>query len=319
MIAPFVWEDFAMRLKIVCVVLSLAFGSFADSAELRILAVGNSFSGNALRYFGDLVKASGNRVVVGHAMIGGCDFERHMRHADAFEANPSGAEGRPYANGQSLRDLLVTQRWDFVTIQQASPKSFRPETYHPHADRLIAYVKKYAPQAEIVIHQTWAYRDDHRWFKEPEKNPGQPADHAAMYAAVRTAYDAFATQSALRLVPCGDAMELARLDPAWGPFAEDPAFDAKTAVFPALPAGEKRALQNGYSWKMDTKTGRQSLGKDAFHANATGEYLLGCVWLEFFFKTSAVGNAFLPKGVNAEDAAVMQRVAHRAVTEKQRP
>jgi hypothetical protein len=242
-----------------------------------------------------------------------------MRHADACEAGPASAEGRPYANKQSLRDLLVTQRWDFVTIQQASPKSFRPETYHPHADRLIAYVKKYAPQAEIVIHETWAYRDDHRWFVEPEKNPGQPANHAAMYAAVRAAYDAFAKQTGFRMIPCGDAMELARLDPAWGPFVADASFDPKTAVYPALPTAEKRPLQSGYSWKKNEKTGTYALGKDAFHANSYGEYLQGCVWLEFFYKTSAVGNAFAPKGVSAEDAAILQKVAHRAVTEKQRP
>ena len=73
-----------------------------------------------------------------NAMIGGCDFERHMRHADAFESDPNDPEGYPYPGKKSLHDLLTTQKWDYVTIQQASPKSFKPETYHPHADRLIA-------------------------------------------------------------------------------------------------------------------------------------------------------------------------------------
>ena len=57
----------------------------------------------------------------------------------------------------------------------------------------------------------------------------------------------------------------------------------------------------------------------AFHANTKGEYLQGCVWLEFFFGTSAVGNSFVPKGMTAGEAAVLQKVAHRTVTEKQRP
>ena len=33
----------------------------AEDKVIKVLAVGNSFSANALRYFGDIVKASGNR------------------------------------------------------------------------------------------------------------------------------------------------------------------------------------------------------------------------------------------------------------------
>ncbi len=291
----------------------------AAEKTVKVLAVGNSFSANALRYFSDIVKASGNTTVAMNAMIGGCDFERHMRHADAFEANPDDPAGRPYAGKKSLKDLLTAQPWDYVTIQQASPKSFRPETFHPHVDRLVAYIKKYAPQAEIVIHETWAYRDDHRWFTEHEKYQDQPVNRDVMYKGVRAAYDGLAKETGFRMIPCGDAMELARLDPEWGGFVPDAAFDPKTAVYPALPAREKRSLHSGYSWKKNEKTGKYSLGKDAFHANTQGEYLQGCVWLEFFFGQSAVGNGFTPKGMSAADAAILQKVAHRAVTGKQRP
>ena len=114
-------------------------------------------------------------------------------------------------------------------------------------------------------------------------------------------------------------MEAARRDPAWGKFVPDPEFNLKTAVYPAFPKNEKRSLHGGYSWHKDAKTGKFTLGWDKFHANAQGDYLLGCVWLEFFFGQSAVGNTFVPKGVAVEDAAVLQRVAHRVVTEKQRP
>lgn len=180
-----------------------------------MLAVGNSFSANALHYFSDLVKASGHRTVAQNAMIGGCDFERHMRHADAFEANSEDPNGRPYPGKKSLKELLTAEKWDFVTIQQASPKSFRPETFHPHADRLVAYIKKYAPQAEIV-HQTWVYRDDHRWFTEHDKNLEQPANRDVMYKGLRAAYDELAKDTGFGMIPCGDAMELARVDPGVG-------------------------------------------------------------------------------------------------------
>ena len=312
-----------MRLVHVLAIAAALAGCVSARAEerktVKVLAVGNSFSANALKYFSDIVKASGNKTVAQNAMIGGCDFERHMRHADAFEKDPKDPEGRPYPGKKSLKDLLTQEKWDYVTIQQASPKSFKPETFHPHVDRLIAYIRKYAPQAEIVIHETWAYRDDHRWFVEHEKNLDQPANRDVMYKGVRAAYDGLAKETGFRLIPCGDAMESARSDAAWGKFVPDADFNPQTAVYPALPKNEKHSLQNGYSWKKDPKTGKYSLGKDAFHANPTGEYLLGCVWFEFFFGQSAIGNSLVPKGLSAADCAVMQRLAHAAVTEKKRP
>lgn len=297
----------------------LAVSASAEPKTVRVLAVGNSFSRNALHYFDDIVRASGNTAVSSNAYIGGCDFERHMRHADAFEADPADPQGRPYPGGKSLKDLLTAQRWDYVTIQQVSHKSYRIDTYHPSADRLIAYIRKYAPQASIVIHETWAYRDDHYWFLNRDKNPDRPAGHDAMYRGVRTAYDAFSKETGFRMIPCGDAMELARADPAWGPFVPDASFNPKTAVYPALPKDERHALQNGYNWRKNAKTGAYALGQDCIHANARGEYLQGCVWFEFFFGQSVVGNAFVPQGVTAEEASIFQRVAHRAVSEKQRP
>ena len=280
---------------------------------VKVLAVGNSFSQNALTYFTDIVTASGNSTIAANAMIGGCDFERHMRHADAFEANPADPEGRPYPGGKSLKELLTQEQWDVVTIQQSSPKSYKPETYHPSADRLIAYIRKYAPQAEIVIHQTWAYRDDHTIWGETNMNTD------VMYKGLRAAYDGLAKETGFRQIPCGDAFETARQDPSWGKFIPDLSFDRTTAVYPELPK-EKRSLHLPCWWKTkDTVSGKPELLDDRFHANAQGKYLQGCVWFEFFFGQSAVGNAFVPAEVSEQEAAILQRIAHRVVTEKQRP
>jgi|GEM_PF-368630 len=281
----------------------------AQAAEdsIRLLAIGNSFAENALTYFSDIAEAAGKQVQIGKACLGGCDLERHMRHVDAYEADPSDPEGSPYADGEkSLRQLLEQEPWDYVTIQQVSHKSFRPASYHPHVDRLIAYVHKYAPQAEIVIHQTWAYRDDHGFFGEPDLNTD------SMYQRLCAAYDALSEATGFRQIPSGDAMEAARQDPNWGPFVPDPDFDPATAVYPELPQNDLHALHNGwYGWKKDEKTGTYFLSRDCIHANREGKYLLGCVWFEFFFGPSVVGNSFLPSGMSREDASILQRIAHR--------
>jgi len=304
-----------MQLRHVVVMMGVAIMACgaADAKTVKLLAVGNSFSNNALTYFQEIVKAAGHEAVVGHAMIGGCDFDRHVRHAEAYEKDPSDPVGRPYPGKKSLQELLQQEKWEYVTIQQVSHKAPRLETFQPGADKLIAFIRKYAPQAEIVVHQTWAYRDDH-----PVGGAKGFVSTDDMYRKVRASYDAFCQEKGFRLIPSGDAMEAARRDPAWGKFVPDPAFDPKTAVYPALPA-EKRSLHNGYSWRKDAKSGEYRLGADKFHANAPGNYLLGCVWFEFFYGTSVVGNPFVPKGVTAEDVAVLQLVAHRVVSEKHRP
>lgn len=298
-----------MRRSLLVVFCAIYAVSQASEDSIRVLAIGNSFADNALTYLSDIANAAGKQVQIGKACLGGCDLERHMRHVDAYEADPTDPEGSPYNGGKkSLPQLLQEQPWDYVTIQQVSHKSFRPETYHPYVDRLIATICKYAPQAEIVIHQTWAYRDDHEFFGEPGLNPD------SMYRGLGSAYDALSRKTGFRQIPSGDAMEAARQDSEWGSFVPDPDFDPETAEYPALPQHDKRALHNGwYGWRQDEKTGKWFLSRDCIHANREGKYLVGCVWFEFFFDTSVVENSFAPEGMSSDDAAILQRIAHRVV------
>lgn len=66
----------------------------------------------------------------------------------------------PKRRKANLPEVIKAAKWDIVTIQQASPVSWDKSKTLPAADELIAYIRKNAPQAEIVIHQTWSYRND---------------------------------------------------------------------------------------------------------------------------------------------------------------
>ncbi len=273
--------------------------------EVKVLAVGNSFSENATTYLPQIVAGAPEpcKLILAKATIGGCDFSRHFRHAETHETDPGNPEGKPYKKGtQSLKEMLQADKWDFVTIQQASPKSFRPETYRPDAKRLYDYIKKYAPQAEVVIHQTWAYRGD-----EPRFGTAFCASQQEMYRGLCDAYAGIAEELGCRLIRGGDAMELARRSPEWGDVPECLKFDRKTTVYPTLP-NQSRSLNNGYSWKKDKEEWK--LHYDGTHANVAGNYLLGCVWFEFFFGVSAVDNSFVPDKLDAKDAAILRRIAH---------
>ena len=60
----------------------------------------------------------------------------------------------------SLKEALLSRDWDFVTLQQVSHESINYDTYQPYLGELSEYVRKMAPKAKQVIHQTWEYEAD---------------------------------------------------------------------------------------------------------------------------------------------------------------
>jgi len=286
--------------------------SAADAAPrpktVRLVTIGNSFSGNATHYLGDLAKTAGHTLVHQPMSIGGASMEVHWTKIQANEKNPEDPAG--LYGTKSLSAVLKTDDWDFVTIQQASIKSHDVDTYRPFAADLQKYVKKHAPKAELLLHQTWAYRCDDPRFG-PKGAKGEPESSDAMHAQLSAAYLSIAKELGVRRIPVGDAFHLAESDPKWG-YKRDAAFDFSKPVAPALP-DQTHSLHVGYRWST-AKDGKQTFGMDGHHAGIAGEYLGACVWLEMLFKESPVGNSFVPKGLTAEDAKFLQDAAHRAVT-----
>jgi len=276
----------------------------APAKTVRLLTIGNSFSGNATHYLGDIAKAGGNTLVHQPMSIGGAAMEVHWAKIQANEKDPKDPAG--LYGTKSLSAALGSNDWDFVTIQQASIKSHDLDSYRPFASQLQEYVRKHAPKAELLLHQTWAYRVDDPRFS-PKAAAGEPKTQEEMYTQLTAAYKTIAKELGVQRIPVGDAFHIADTDPAWA-YTPDKAFDRSTAVAPALP-DQTHSLHAG--WRWDPKTGK--LAMDGHHANAAGEYLGACVWYEVLFKESAVGNTFVPNGLKPEDATYLQDVAHRAV------
>lgn len=287
--------------------LALAVVLFAAPAPktVKLLTIGNSFSGNATRYLPDIAKAGGHTLVHTSMSVGGASMEVHWKKIEAGEKDPKDPAG--LYGTKLLGPTLAGTDWDFVTIQQASIKSHDVATYRPFATQLQDYVKKHAPKAELLIHQTWAYRiDDPRFGPKPKE--GEPATSEAMYTMLTGAYKTIAKELGVRRIPVGDAFHLVETDAAWA-FKPDPKFDKSKAVAPELP-DQTHSLHVGWRWSKDGK-----LQMDGHHANSYGEYLGACVWYEVLFKESCVGNSFVPPGMKPEDAKVLQDAAHRAVAD----
>jgi hypothetical protein len=285
----------------------------APMKQVKILAIGNSFSANSTKYLKDIVKSSGTcNLVFGHAFIGGCSLEKHLTLAYRHDENPEDPAGKPYTlNGKrvGLKEMLMADQWQFVTIQQFSLISFKIDSYRPFAKNLYDYIKKYAPNAEVVLHQTWAYRpDDTQLFKNG-------FDSTKMYRQVADAYSTIAKELGCSVVPVGAAFQLAYESPEWE-FKHDENFDYKNPRHPDLP-NELHSLHAGYSWRGTGEN--KTLGFDTHHANFAGEYLGGCVWFEFFFNEDARKIQFKPGKMSDQDAAFLREIAHKVVSEKARP
>lgn len=281
----------------------------AEAKTVRLLSIGNSFSRNATKYLDGLAKAGGHTLVHTPIVVGGASLELHSEKALTHARDPKAKDGL-YTQGRSLVDELTAQPWDYVTIQQASIKSHDQATYQPHGDRLAALIHEKAPTAKLLVHQTWAYRVDDPRFTKPNNKPGEPLTQKAMYDGLSAAYKALAERLNARRLPVGDAFYLADTDPTWG-FKPGEVFDPKTAKQPAVPK-QLHSLHVGWVWQKG-KDGKVRLNMDGHHANLAGEYLGGCVWYEVLFGESAVGNSYIPKGLNAEYASFLQETAHKAV------
>ena len=297
-----------ITLGITLVLTSFSVPSIAATGEftpkhVKLLATGNSFSRNATQFLPDIVKAGGDSLTLKQISLSGAPLAVHWTNAAAFQSGATNAQAAAWS-------ALKEQKWDFVTFQQSSMNSFKVETYRPFAKLLHDYIKTQAPTAEVVIHETWAYREDEPLFNKD-------FSQRDMYAQLRQAYSTIASELGCRLIPVGDAFQNARTDPAWKGVFPDPNFDYKNPKHPALP-DQTHSLNVGYSWKTD-KNGKMSLALDARHASIAGRYLAAAVWYEFLFGHSVVGNTFTPQELTAADVAVLQRIAHQTVADSLKP
>jgi hypothetical protein len=280
---------------------------------MRLLTVGNSFTVNAARYLPDLAKAGGHRLVHHSLIIGGSPLQLHAEKMQKYDQNPTDKDGL-YANGRSLQQALASEPWDFVTIQQVSMRSHNIATYRPYAGQLAEGIRKYAPNARLMLHQTWAYRQDDPRFAVKSPKPGEPATQKEMYQGLSSAYRTIAAELRAGLIPVGDAFYRADTDPQWG-YQPDTDFDFQNAQPPRLP-DQTHSLHSGWRWSKQ-QDGSSKLRMDGHHANTAGQYLGACVFYEILFGDSVVGNTFVPSDLDPTYANFLQETAHQAVADLQ--
>ena len=232
---------------------------------IKLLAIGNSFSQDAMFYLHDIAKTDGIDLKTVNLYIGGCSLETHWNNiesdASAYDYELNGTDtGRK----TSIKEALQEDDWDYVILQQVSGYSGLIDTYYPFINHISEYVRLYAPQAKQLIHQTWAYELDseHPDFKHYDNN------QITMYHALTETYHKVAAELSLPVIPSGDVLQSLRTLP----------------VFDYANEGI-------------------SLCRDGFHMNYIyGRYAVAAAWYEFILGRSILGNTYMPSEINNEEA-----------------
>lgn len=135
-----------------------------EKTTLKILAVGNSYSQDTTAYVYNIAKDLGyEKVIVVNLYYPGCPLELHARYlkgrenrAYDYEYNDNGTWVKK--GKVCLEDVIDTQDWDIITLQQKSGYSGDPTTYEPYLTTVVNYIKEKKPDAKLLWNMTWAYQ-----------------------------------------------------------------------------------------------------------------------------------------------------------------
>ena len=198
--------------------------SVSPANRLKVLMIGNSYADDTINYAYEIAKAAGipeENIVVADIYIGSCSIDTHWENAQSNAAvYRFGLEREGWFDGQSYTNWTIERAikytdWDFITLQQNSGNSGKPETYG-NLQNLIDYVLDVAtsednpnanPDVKLVWHQTWAYAQN-------TSNGGFSSyghDQMTMYNAIQSTLKTQVLDKGFAaIIPNGTAIQNAR-------------------------------------------------------------------------------------------------------------
>lgn len=257
--------------------LSLVYGQSAPGDTLRVLAIGNSFSQDAVeQYLHELAEAAGKKILIGNLYIGGAPLSLHWENVqgnkDTYSYRKIAVDGNKTTTDKiSILTALQNEHWDYISIQQASPLSGKFDTYIKPLTGIKHFLDSVNdPHVKYIWHQTWAYAPNstHPGFANYEKNQQlmyKKIVDASSKAKKRFGFDL--------LIPSGTAIQNAR-----------------------------------------TTFLGNNLTRDGYHLDLQiGRFIAACTWFESLFGEEAPTEIYHPEKVSSEAAEVAKQAAHAAV------
>ena len=275
----------------------------SEPGGLKVLMIGNSFSISCLHHLPKVALDRGVDLDLASLYIGGCSMKLHWENIVKVDEDSS---FRPYrfdrcvkgervvdAAKRNIQEVLKSERWDVVTVQQASRDSWSPETYSPYGDDLVGYVRKHAPQAKVYVQETWSYTP---WDKRLAKWGISPDE---MYAKLHAAYGEFAARHGLRTIPMGTAVQEWR--------RRLPVKYAENSFGGDVVGGGAQKPRDQF--KRDAKNAWVP-NCDVCHLNPRGDYFQALVWAATLFDgVDLAETKYRPDFVTEDEARLMREIA----------
>ena len=245
-----------------------------SEGKIRILAIGNSFSSDAVEQnLYELFNAAGIDAVIGNMYIGGCTLQTHWTNLDnnipayAYIKILDGVR-KEYPD-KAIQDVISDEDWDIITFQQASGSSGLYSTYEPFLTNLIDWFSKES-EAQLWFHQTWAYSQDSNHKEYGNYNKNQLVMYNAIINAVKLA------------------------------------IQNHPEIVGVIPSGT--AIQN-----VRTTSIGDNMTRDGYHLEYTyGRYTAACAWFELLSGMDVRENSYFPPSIDLEKKKIIQQAVHYA-------
>lgn len=267
-----------MRQRIGLLLLLIVFSTLLSFGRpLRVLAIGNSFSEDAVEQdLHQLAVMGGHEIIIGNLYYPACSLERHWNNLlgdrGEYSFRKINADGRvDTISNCTMTRALRSESWDIITFQQGSAVSGVYSSYKYLGPLLKRVREMVGPRPKFLWHQTWAYAkdSDHPGFKK------YSSDQIRMYAAIL-----YCTRRVLAdypelkgLIPTGTAIQ-----------------DARTSI-----------LGN-------------DITRDGYHLDLiAGRYIASCTWYGVLFSSPFNIHTFLPGGLTMEEGEICRKAAEEAI------
>lgn len=266
--------------------------TYAEQTTIKVLAIGNSFSEDAVENYLYNLGISGDvNFIIGNAYIGGCSLATHWSNASS---NNAAYSYRKFVNGiktttasQTLLTCITDENWDYITFQQVSTTSGVLSTYFPYLTNLTNYVKENStnPNVKFASHMTWAYPQA---STKNEFGTNYNSDQMTMYNAI--------------------------VNTVWSAAEQ-------VGIYMVIPSGT--AIQNGRSSHVNDSieignTVNDNFNRDGSHLSLTlGRFTASCTWYEKLTGKSVVDNTYRPANLSSFKTKIAKNAAHLAVQNPQ--
>jgi hypothetical protein len=219
-----------------------------EPQELKILAIGNSFTEDATQFLPSILCAAHvKHVIIGRLLGGGLSLQNHWEFyskdsaAYVFQKSDSSKFcWNKVENNYSITKALASENWDIIVLQQVSYMAGKYESYQPYLNNLVKTLHNISTNPKVCLawQMTWAYA----------KNSTSPNfayynnDQLTMYNAITNATQQMVKGSGIDVI---------------------------------IPSGT--TIQNLRNTSLKNST--SDLTRDGIHSNlVVGRYALACTW-----------------------------------------